>query len=210
MVCHAGGNFGEPFVASWGVMQGGALSDLMFNVCVDAVVREWLRQMLGDNTAQSKMGKALHNNVVEFFVNDGLVVARCLEWLQSLFAILVNLFECIGLWTDAAKTKVMTCLPGRKQIAWTEEEYAAQQAGDVTMTKCWCVVCNVCGASLVAESLQSHLQTQRNIYPSFVLNQDLVPERAAVIYHATKLPATGIYLCLVPWCGSKSGTRFNL
>jgi hypothetical protein len=43
-----------------------------------------------------------------------------------------------------------------------------------------------------------------------VLNQDLVPERAAVVYCATELPATGIYLCPVPQCGGHSGTRFNL
>ncbi len=40
MVCCAGGNFGEPFVASWGITQGESLSSLMFNVCVNAVVRE--------------------------------------------------------------------------------------------------------------------------------------------------------------------------
>jgi hypothetical protein len=43
-----------------------------------------------------------------------------------------------------------------------------------------------------------------------VLNWDLVPERAAVVYCATELPATGIYLCPVPQCGGHSGTRFNL
>jgi hypothetical protein len=41
---------------------------------------------------------------------NGLVAARYLEWLQSLFTILVNLFECIaygiGLWTNVAKTEV--------------------------------------------------------------------------------------------------------
>jgi hypothetical protein len=42
LVCHAGGNYGEPFNAKRGFTQGGPLSSLMFNVCVDAVVREWL------------------------------------------------------------------------------------------------------------------------------------------------------------------------
>ncbi len=36
MVCHAGGNFREPFSFSRGITQGGALLGLMFNVCVDA------------------------------------------------------------------------------------------------------------------------------------------------------------------------------
>jgi hypothetical protein len=113
MVCCAGGKFGEPFNAGRGVTQGGSLSGLVFNVCVDGVVREWLQQVLGDNTAQKSLGEAAHSHVVVFFVDDELVVARCPEWLQSSFTILINLFECIGLWTNAAKAKVMTCLPGK-------------------------------------------------------------------------------------------------
>jgi hypothetical protein len=37
MVCPAGGSFGKPFHAFRGMTQGGLLSSLMFNVCVDAV-----------------------------------------------------------------------------------------------------------------------------------------------------------------------------
>ena len=40
LVCRTGGNYGEPFNAERGVTQGGPLSSLMFNVCVDAIVRE--------------------------------------------------------------------------------------------------------------------------------------------------------------------------
>jgi hypothetical protein len=40
MVCRAGGSFDKPFAAFRGVTQGGPLSSLMFNVCVDAVIRE--------------------------------------------------------------------------------------------------------------------------------------------------------------------------
>jgi hypothetical protein len=85
MVCHAGGNFGEPFSAGRGVMQGGPLSVLMFNVCVYAAVREWLQQVLGDNAAQGGIGEAAHDHAVAFFVNNGLVVARCPEWLHQTF-----------------------------------------------------------------------------------------------------------------------------
>jgi hypothetical protein len=79
IVCCAGGNFGEPFVVSWGVTQGGPLSSFMFNVCVNTVVREWLRQMLGDDVDWDGMGEAAHNYVVAFFIDDGLVAARCLK-----------------------------------------------------------------------------------------------------------------------------------
>ena len=51
MVCRVGGNYGLPFGAHHGVTQGGPLSSLMFNVRVDCVVREWLRQVLGEGVA---------------------------------------------------------------------------------------------------------------------------------------------------------------
>jgi hypothetical protein len=153
MVCCAGGNFGEPFGARRGVTQGGPLSSLMFNVCVDAVVREWLWQCLGDNTALLGIGEAVRDHVVAFFVDNGLVAARCSKWLQSSFTILINLLERIGLKTNAAKTKVMTCLPGKIRVAKMEEEYAAQQTGDAAAAKHRRVECEVCGISLVAVSL---------------------------------------------------------
>jgi hypothetical protein len=101
-------------------------------------------------------------------------------------------------------------LPGKIRVAKTEEEYTAQQTGDTTTAKHRQADCEVCGISLSAESLRSHLETQHNIYRSFVLNRDLVPERAAVVYRATESPATGIHSCPVPQCGGHSGTRFNL
>ncbi len=212
MVYCAGGSYGESFSAGWGITQGGPLSSLMFNVCVDAVVREWLRQCLGDDAARMGIGEAVCDHVLAFFVDDGLVAARCPEWLQSSFTILIHLFERIGigLKTNATKTKVMTCLPGKIRVAKMEEEYAAQQTGNTTAVKHWRVDCKVCGVSLAAESLQSHLEMQHNIFWLFFLNRDLAPEQAAVVYRAMELPATGIYLCPVPQCGSHSGTRFNL
>jgi hypothetical protein len=54
------------------------------------------------------------------------------------------------------------------------------------------------------------LETQHNIYRSFVPNWDIIPDQDAVVYRATESPATGIYSCPVPQCGGTSGTRFNL
>jgi hypothetical protein len=121
--------------------------------CVDAVVREWLQQVLGDDTAQGGLGEAARNQAIVFFVNNRLVMARYPEWLQSSFTIPVNLFERIGLLTNAAKMKVMMCLLGKIRVARTEEEYAAQQTGNATTSKRWRIDCKVCGISLAAESL---------------------------------------------------------
>jgi hypothetical protein len=105
MVCCMSGNYGLPFEAHRGVTQGGPLSSLMFNICVDCVVMEWLRQVLSEDVAQSGVGNLVHDQCIAFFVDDGLVAARYPEWLQSSFDILINLFEWIGLQTNAKKTK---------------------------------------------------------------------------------------------------------
>jgi hypothetical protein len=113
--------------------------------------------------------------------------------------------------TNAEKTKVMKCLPGKIRDAQTEEEYASQQTGlGTSTTKRWRVDCEVCDASLVAESLRSHLETQHDIFRSFVLNRNIVVARAPEVYRATESPATGLYFCPVAQCGGQSGTRFNL
>jgi hypothetical protein len=51
MVCRTGGNHCLPFGAQRGVTQRGPFSSLMFNVRVNCAIREWLRQVLGDDTA---------------------------------------------------------------------------------------------------------------------------------------------------------------
>ncbi len=135
-----------------------------------------------------------------FFVDDGLVGSRDPIWLQSALNVLVTLFESIGLRTNPNKTKVMTCVSGKIRQAHTTEAYHTQQYGPVNPTaKHHRVECDICGMSLVAGSLQSHLETQHNTYRSFVLNRDLTVEREAVVYCADA-NATGTYVCPVPAC----------
>jgi hypothetical protein len=182
----------------------------MFNVCVDCVVREWLQQVLGEDAAREGVRETVHDYCIAFFIDDGLVAARCPVWLQSSFDILIKLFKCVGLLANLDKTKVVTCVPGRIQVAQTEEEYANQQAGNRTTSKRHQVDCEICGASLAAGSLRSHLEIQHDIIRSFVINRDIVVARPAVVYRATKLLSTGIYFCPVPQCGGQAGTRYNL
>jgi hypothetical protein len=80
MVCRAGGSFGKPFEAFRGVTQGGPLSSLMFNVCVDAVIREWLCWLLGEEATQGRFEEA-SREIVAFFVDDRLVGLRDPVWL---------------------------------------------------------------------------------------------------------------------------------
>ncbi len=199
MVCHAGGSFGKPFAAFWGVTQGGPLSSLMFNVCVDAVIRKWLCWTINKEATSGVFSEGC-KEIVAFFVNDGLVGSRDPIWLQSAIDILVTLFEGIGLRMNPDKTKVMMCVPGNIQVAHTEAAYHGQQQGPVDSTaKHHWVECNSCGASLAVGSLHSHLETQHNTYQSFLLNRGLTVEREPWVYRAIA-DATGTYFCPVPAC----------
>ncbi len=172
MVCRAGGSFGKPFAAFRGITQGGLLSSIMFNVCVDAVIREWFCRRINKDPASGVFSEACRE-IVAFFVDDGLVGLRDPIWLQSTMEVLVTLFEVIGLRMNHDKTKVMTCVLGNIQVAYTEAAYHAQQLGPVNLTaKRHRVECNLCGTSLAAGSLRSHLETQHDTYRLFVLNQE--------------------------------------
>jgi hypothetical protein len=94
----------------------------------------------------------------------------------------------------------MTCVPGNIQVSHTKEVYHAQQPGPVNpIAKCHWVECDVCSMSLVAGSLQSHLETQHDMYRSFVLNQELTSEHEPWVYPAIT-NATGTYFCPVLAC----------
>jgi hypothetical protein len=199
MVCRAGGSFGKLFAAFRGITQGGPLSSIMFNVCVDAVIREWLRRMINEDAASRVFSEACRE-IVAFFVDAGLVRWRDPIWLKSAMEVLVKLFEGIGLRTNHDKTKVMMCVPGSIQVAHTEVAYHAQQLGPVNPTaKHHRVECDLCGASLAAGSLRSHLETQHNTYRLFILNQELTVECEPWVYRANA-DATGTYFCPVPAC----------
>ncbi len=153
MVCCAGGSLGKPFATFWGITQGGPLSSLMFNVYVDAVIREWLCWLINKEAASGVFSEACRE-IVAFFVDDRLVRSRDPIWLQSTIDILITLFEGIGLRTNPDKTKVMMCVPGNIRVAHTEAAYHAQQQGPVEPTvKRHRVECDVCGVSLAAGSL---------------------------------------------------------
>ncbi len=166
LVCRAGGNYGEPFNAERGVTQGGPLSSLMFNVCVDAVVREWLYQMLDEDIARDGIGDRVAEIPVAFYVNNGLIASRDPVWLQESFDILIGLFERISLFTNASQTKVMICILGRIHEAYTEEQYVEYKSltGAAADNKRRWIDCGICGTSLAAGSYQSHLESQHDIF----------------------------------------------
>ena len=123
LVCRASGVFGKPFKAYRGVPQGGPVSPRIFNIMVDAIVREWLRQVLGDEAAHSGIGDEVRRFLAAFYADDGLIQSRDPVLLQSSFDILIGLFDRVGLKTNTTKTKAMVCVLGKIRVPHTRDVY---------------------------------------------------------------------------------------
>ena len=79
-------------------------------------IREWLHRTLGEDAVCDGIGDCVAEILVAFYVDDGLIASRDPVWLQESFDILVGLFERIGLFTNAAKTKVIAFLEGYERV----------------------------------------------------------------------------------------------
>ncbi len=71
MVCRAMGNYGTPFTAGRGLTQGGPLSAMLFNIMVDAVAREWFRELReGGDYKACELEELMSTFFAIFYVGD--------------------------------------------------------------------------------------------------------------------------------------------
>ena len=125
LVCRASGYYDIPFRSRRGVTQGGPLSSTIFNLMVNAIVREWGRVLHEDHG----MGlEDVWRLMTCFCADDGLIVARNPEDLQIVFDVLTGLFDRVGLRTNTTKTEAMVFLPGKIRTPLTAEAYEARMA----------------------------------------------------------------------------------
>jgi hypothetical protein len=97
------------------VTQGGPLSAKLFNIIVDAVVREWkrlMRETLDDSGGY--LTDQIEALFAIFYVDDGYIASRDADFLQEALDILVETFKRVGLATNTKKTQAMVCTPGKK------------------------------------------------------------------------------------------------
>ena len=166
LVCRASGYYGRAFKSDRGVTQGGPLSPTIFNLMVDAIVREWIYQMVatGFDTTDIRVIAAV------FYADDGLIATRDPAVLQDAFDLLTDLFDRVGLATNETKTEVMVFLPDRIRTCLSEDAYlsrmdtlhrASKKAGKVE--------CHICQKKFGRLCLASHLASQHGVYHSHLL-----------------------------------------
>ena len=151
--------------------QGGPLSPTIFNLMVDAVIREWLRQVVSAESARDGITNAdIRRLLACFYADDGLVLSREPAMLQRAFDILTGLFDRVGLRTNTKKTEVMIMLPGKIRTCLSADAYRAWM--DAKFREGWKggeVDCDICGTTLKEVLLRKHLETQHDVYWSFAL-----------------------------------------
>ena len=131
----------------------------------DAVVEEWIR-ILKEGRTEEEMDEFL----CLFYADDGLLVSTNPELLQKAFDILSNLFDRMGLHTNAKKTKAMVCLPGNIRAGQSTISHKSMlgQAEEGKTAKQWAtrnIKCPICNKEMQASSLRRHLQTLHGTDP---------------------------------------------
>jgi hypothetical protein len=104
IVARQHGYYGTPFQSNKrGTTQGDIVSPTIFNILVDAVIREWYHQLQIENLAET-VGAI-------FYADDGHLYSTNADALQRATDLIVKLFERMGLQANPNKTKAMVCAP---------------------------------------------------------------------------------------------------
>ena len=130
MVARAGGYYREACKGDRGVTQGDPLSPTIFNVVVDAVVRNWATMALEEAEKRGERGNEGRHQDALFYADNGMLVLSDPHWLQWAFDALVSLFERVGLWTNVRKTFRMVCRPCQAAGTQSVASYGRKMMGE--------------------------------------------------------------------------------
>ena len=117
MVAKVGEYFGYPFKGQCGVTQGGALSPIIFDLVVDAVLRHWVSvvavtQGEADPGAEG-FGQDIQRLVKYFYANNGILATKQAKMMKRALNVLAELFDQVGLHTNMGNMIRMVCQPCR-------------------------------------------------------------------------------------------------
>ena len=133
----------------------------LFNIMMDAVVREWLCILREELDMEGEeLDPTMETLFTIFFLDDVYIATQDPIFLQQAINILLTTFKCIGLETNTKKTRAMTCTPGKIWLQLLSDSYQQMCSGP-TPAADWdtrTVTYRECGKDMRASSLGRHLQ----------------------------------------------------
>ena len=106
MVTKAGKYYGRPFSTGRGVTQGDPVYLTLFNIIVDAVVRETLKEICGPQEAQHGFGWSVREHNICFYADDRQIAGRYPIWVQTVLTTMVRMFDRVGLQTNIIRPRI--------------------------------------------------------------------------------------------------------
>ena len=111
MIAGAGGYYGTAFQGAHGVTKGDPLSPTIFNVVVDAEVRNWVTVVISGAKERDERGREGRHQAALFYADNSMVASSEIRCLQIAFNTLVGLFDRVGLRTNVRNTVGMVFRP---------------------------------------------------------------------------------------------------
>ena len=145
--------YAEPFSASRGVRQGDILSPMIFNIVVDAVIRESEFQFCEGDASRLESVEEL------FYADDGALAGENPLEIQRLLDIYTTNFARMGLKMNAEKTEAIIMKGGDLKLKESKEAYDLKFFGIGKTTKEKMkekVKCEHCGKELSRKYLAEH------------------------------------------------------
>ena len=130
MVSRTGGYYGTAFQGARGVTQKDPLYPTIFNVVVDVVVCNWVKEVIAGTEEWGDRGQEGRHQAALFYADDGMVASSDPHWIQGAFNTLVGLFDRVGLRTNIEKTVGMVCRPCQAAGNQLEAAYGRRITGE--------------------------------------------------------------------------------
>ena len=158
--------FGRPFGTKRGVNQGDTVSQTIFNIVVDTVVKAVLLEFCRPQDAHHGLCWEAGGHSIILYADYGCIVGSNHIWVQKTITAVVRMFKRVGLLSNFGKTKVMVCTPG---FIWGQQgidTYKWRVTGEEATfwernkTK---VSCKDCGRAMAESPLCHHMERTHGI-----------------------------------------------
>ena len=201
------GFLGDPFHATRGVTQGDVISPSIFNIVVDAIIREWHHQM-----DHGSIGPPITKAI--FYADDGNLHGPDPAHLQLGLDRIASLFALVGLNLNPNKTKAMIMDGGAPYHRISDEAYHYRMTGDgqsYTERQHLPTECPECGHFVRSSYLSTHRLHQHGIALSQSRLEGIYDPDPEPDLHIVSMPTRKFDIdCPVPGCPGHATDRFSL